>query len=151
MHPESGFRVAPINWKNDDDIIICRHYIIVNFFFQVFVFLLSSLVTPPSFMWISLIVLDLRKSLLIKGLTKNPEIRSNPCVRVKDIDRWKSFGYIFEEGDKAFKYVGVKKSFAVDELSFNIIIEGMNFYAKMLSHKNHLFVDKENLFENYMN
>ena len=32
MHPESGFRVAPINWKNDDDIIICRQYIIVNFF-----------------------------------------------------------------------------------------------------------------------
>ena len=150
MHPESGFRVAPISWKNDDDIIICRQYIIVNFF-SGFVFLLSSLVTPPSFMLISLLVLDLRKFLFIKRLTKNPEIRSTPCVRVKDIDRWKSCDYIFEEGDKAFKHFGAKKSFAVDDLSFNIIIEGMNFYAKMLSHQKHLFVDKENLFENYMN
>ena len=114
-------------------------------------FLLSSFVTPPSFMLIPLLVLDLRKFLLIKGLTKNPEIRSTPCVRVKDNDRWKSFDYIFEEGDKTFKHVGVRKSFAVDELYFNIIIEVMNFYAKMLSHKKYLFVEKENLFENYMN
>ena len=49
MHPESGFRVAPINWKNDDDIIICRHYIIVNFFFSGFCVSLVKLGYSPKF------------------------------------------------------------------------------------------------------
>ena len=55
-------------WNNHDGVIISRHNIIVNFF-DVFMFLLSSLVTDPSFMSISLLVLE-----LLQKLTRNSEI-----------------------------------------------------------------------------
>ena len=44
--------------ENDNDITVCRHDVIINFF-DVAVFLLSSLVTDPSFMSILLLVLEL--------------------------------------------------------------------------------------------
>ena len=47
-----------IKQKNDNDVTIYRHDIIVSFF-DVVLFLLSSLVTGPSFMSISLLVLEL--------------------------------------------------------------------------------------------
>ena len=33
-----------LNWQNDNDVTICRHDVIVNFFFDVILFFLSSLV-----------------------------------------------------------------------------------------------------------
>ena len=47
-----------INQENNNEVIICRHDVIANFF-NVFVLFLSSLVTGPSFMSISLLVLKL--------------------------------------------------------------------------------------------
>ena len=38
-----------------------------------------------------------------------------------------------------------------EELPFDIISEGMNFPTKTLSHKSNLFLNKENLLENYRN
>ena len=54
----SGFSKLAINWKNDNDVTICRNDVKVNFF-HVFLSLLSSLVTGPSFMSISSLVLEL--------------------------------------------------------------------------------------------
>ena len=61
LRPESSFRIAPklvINQKNDNDVTILWHDGIVNFF-DVVLFLLSILVTGPSFMSISSLVLEL--------------------------------------------------------------------------------------------
>ena len=46
------------NPKNDNDITVFRHDVIVKFF-DVVLFLLSGLVTGPSFMSISALVLEL--------------------------------------------------------------------------------------------
>ena len=46
------------NPKNDNDVTICRHNVIVSVI-DVVLFLLSSLVTGPSFMPISSLVLEL--------------------------------------------------------------------------------------------
>ena len=51
-----------INWEN---FIIYRHDITLNFFY-VALFLLSSLVTSPSFMLISSLVLELRQFIFIR-------------------------------------------------------------------------------------
>ena len=53
---ESGFRIAPINWKNDKDVTMCQYYVLTNFFHVLF--LLLSLVTDPSFMSVSSLVLE---------------------------------------------------------------------------------------------
>ena len=55
------------------NVIIRRHDVIVNFF-DVVVFLSSSLVTDPCFMPTSLLVLELRHFLFITDLTRNLEI-----------------------------------------------------------------------------
>ena len=47
-----------INWKNNNDVTIFRHDVIVKFF-DVVLFLLRSLVTSPSFMSVSSLVLEL--------------------------------------------------------------------------------------------
>ena len=47
-----------INWQNDNDVTICQNDVIV-IFFDVILFFLSSLVTGPSFMSISSLVLEL--------------------------------------------------------------------------------------------
>ena len=59
----SGIRVqdcskSTINRKSEDDVIICRHDVIVKFF-GVFVFFLLSLVAGPYFMSISPLLLEL--------------------------------------------------------------------------------------------
>ena len=41
-----------VNWKNDDDVTIFRHDVLIELF-NVVLFLLLSLVTNPSFMAIS--------------------------------------------------------------------------------------------------
>ena len=59
MGLESGFQIAP-NWKNGNDFTICWH----DFdFFDVVLFVLSSLVTGSSFMSISSLVLELQQFL----------------------------------------------------------------------------------------
>ena len=49
-----------------------------QFFFDVLLFLLSSLVTGSSFMSISLLVSELRQLLFTRDLTRNPEIENTP-------------------------------------------------------------------------
>ena len=64
-----GCKLA-INWKKDNDVTIYWHDI-VKFVFYLAVLLLSSLVTGPSFMSVSWLVMELWKFLFIKDL---PEI-----------------------------------------------------------------------------
>ena len=61
-----------INWKNDNDVTICWHHLIVTFF-DVALFLLSRLVTGPRFMTISALTLELWQFSFIKDW---PEIRN---------------------------------------------------------------------------
>ena len=83
MRPESGFRIAwnwAINWKNDNNVTLSRHYVIVNFFWRYFVSLVKfsywskfhiNIITGSGVMTIY----------FYKGLTRNPEIRNTP-VRI---------------------------------------------------------------------
>ena len=78
MHLEFSFWIAPnwpISWINNNAVKISWHDIIVNFF-DLFVFLLSSLVSGPSVMSITSLVLELGQSLFIRDLTINPEIEN---------------------------------------------------------------------------
>ena len=61
------------NLKNDNDVTIFRHDVNVNFF-DVVLFLLSSLVTGPSFMSISSLILELWQFSFIRDW---PEIRKS--------------------------------------------------------------------------
>ena len=63
-----------MNWKNDNDVPICRHDLIINFFWRCFVFLVKfsywskfhvNIITGSGVMTI----------FFCKGLTRNPEIR----------------------------------------------------------------------------
>ena len=78
---ESSFWIAP-NWpncsKNDNDVIICRHDIIVKFF--VYLFLLSSVVAGPSFMSVSSLVLGLWQFFLW-GIDQKSEDWKYPLLR----------------------------------------------------------------------
>ena len=65
-----------INWKNDNDIAICRHGVNVSFF-DLAVFLLLYLVTGPSFMSISLLFLELWFS-FIRYLPEIPKLEVPP-------------------------------------------------------------------------
>ena len=65
------------NPKNDNDVTIFRYDVIINFF-DVVLFLLSSLVTGPSFISIPSLVLELWQFSFYKGLTENPEIGNTP-------------------------------------------------------------------------
>ena len=56
-------------------------------FFDIVIFLLSSLVTGPSFMLISLLVLQLCQFSFNKGLTRNSEIRNTPFWVFPSIQR----------------------------------------------------------------
>ena len=74
----SGIRLlycSKINkiWKNANDITVFQHDVIVKFFWRCFIFF-SSLVTGPSFMSISPLVLELKKFSFIKDW---PEIRKS--------------------------------------------------------------------------
>ena len=70
---------------------------------------------------------------------------------IKSIDIWKTFDldYILEQGDNIFKEVGVYQPLAVDELPHDISIEDTHVSAEMLAHESNLFVEKDNLLENY--
>ena len=54
----SDYPKLAINWKNDNNVTTCRNDVIVNFF-DIVLFLLSSLVTGPSFMSLSSLFLEL--------------------------------------------------------------------------------------------
>ena len=62
MNSESPFSIVPNRpykyRENNNDVVICRHDDIINFF-DVVVFLLSNLGAGPSFMSIFLLMLDL--------------------------------------------------------------------------------------------
>ena len=60
-----------LNQKNDNDVLICWHNVIVNFFDVLF--LLSGWVIGPGFMSISSLLLELWQ-FFFKGLTRNLEI-----------------------------------------------------------------------------
>ena len=72
----TDFSKLAINRENDNDVTICRHDVIAVFFFffDVVLFLLSSLVTGPSFMSISSLVLELWQFSFIRDW---PEIRKS--------------------------------------------------------------------------
>ena len=78
MDYASGIRLPDssklaVNWKNGNDIAIMRHDVIINIF-DVVLFLLSSLVTGPTFMLISSLVLELWQFPFIRDW---PEIRKS--------------------------------------------------------------------------
>ena len=79
MNHASGIRLPDcsklaINLKNDNDFTIWRHDVIAKFFWSCR--FLSSLVTSPIFMSISLLVLELWQFLFIRDW---PEIRKYPA------------------------------------------------------------------------
>ena len=75
---------------------------------------------------------------------------------VKNINIWKSFDldYILEQGDKIFKQVcrlkGNYDYLAVDEPPLSIQLEGISLSVRRLALENHLFGDRNNLFENHI-
>ena len=76
MRPESGFRIAP-NWPKIKKMTMTSNFL------DVVLFLLSSLVTGPSFLSISSLVLELWLRIrdykgYDKGLTRILEIRNTP-------------------------------------------------------------------------
>ena len=78
MDYASGIRLPDcsklaVNWKNGNDIAILGHDVIINIF-DVVLFLLSSLVTGPTFMSISSLVLELWQFPFIRDW---PEIRKS--------------------------------------------------------------------------
>ena len=74
QNPASGDpSILAINRKSDSNIAIFRYDAIINFF-DVVLFLLSILVTGPTFMSMSLPVLEF----IYKGLTRNPEVGNSP-------------------------------------------------------------------------
>ena len=88
MRPESrlpDYSKLAINWKNDNDVTIFRHDVIVNSFELVF-FLLLNLVTGPSFMSISSLVLELGY-FFYKWLTRNQKTRYTSIWVLRNILR----------------------------------------------------------------
>ena len=73
------------NLKRDNDVTIFWHDVNVRFF-DVLLFVLSRLVTGPSFMSISSLVLELT-ILFYKGLTRNLEIGNTPVWFLPNIWR----------------------------------------------------------------
>ena len=67
MRPDSGFQIAPNwpNWKNSNEVTIFWHDVTIRFL-DVNLFLLSSLVTAPSFMSIPSLVHELWQFLFIR-------------------------------------------------------------------------------------
>ena len=75
MRPESDFRIAP-NWPSIRKMIMTSQFSDMTSptnFIDVVLFILTSLVTDPSFMSLSSLVLQLTIS-FYKGLTRNPKI-----------------------------------------------------------------------------
>ena len=74
-----------MNWKNDNDVTVFRHDVIVNFF-DVVLFLLWILVIGPSFMSISSLVLELWQFYFIRDW---PEIWKS---EIPPSEFWPIFG-----------------------------------------------------------
>ena len=80
-----------VNWKNDNDVTIFEMKSSSNFFDFVS-FLLSSLVTDPSFMSISSLVLELWQFLFIRDspeIQKSEKTSSEFCPIPGDWDVWR--------------------------------------------------------------
>ena len=95
MRLESGFRIPP-NWpktrKNENDVTIFRHVVIINFFWC-FLFLLSILFTGRSFMSISSLVLELWQ---LSSIRDWPEIQKWKylCLSFSQyLETWASYGH----------------------------------------------------------
>ena len=61
MRPESGFQISP-NWPQNGKMVMTSQFsdmTLSSYFFDVFLFLLSSLVSGPGFMSISSLVQEL--------------------------------------------------------------------------------------------
>ena len=90
-NPASRCSKLAINWKNDNNVTICRNGVIVNFF-NIALFLMSSLVTGLSFMSISSLILKFSKFNFIRDW---PEIRKSerPSTEFCPISReWEELG-----------------------------------------------------------
>ena len=70
---------------------------------------------------------------------------------VKRVGLWKSLDLdiILAQGDELFKSVRINKPLAVNELPLTFSFGGHDISCQRLSHETHLFVDIDNLFENY--
>ena len=69
---------------------------------------------------------------------------------VKRMGLWKSIDLnILAQGDELFKSVRINKPLAVDEFPLIFPFEGHDISCQRLSHESHIFVDIDNLFENY--
>ena len=69
---------------------------------------------------------------------------------VKKVSLWKPFDldYILENGDKAFKIVGITRALFMSELPHNMFIENYKIEVEMLQHFVELF-KQENIFEGH--
>ena len=90
MRPESGFRIA-INWKQDNDVTICWHDIIINFTWCCHVSLINfshwskfhvNIITGSGVMTIS----------IYKALTRNLEIGIPPPEFCPNSGDWGELG-----------------------------------------------------------
>ena len=80
MRPESGLQIAP-KWPQIGKMAMTSqfsHMTTSSNFFNVVLFLLSSLVSGPSFMPISSHGSGVMTVSFYKGLTRNPEIGNTP-------------------------------------------------------------------------
>ena len=70
---------------------------------------------------------------------------------VKRVGLWKSLDLdiILAQGDELFQSVRINEPLAVDELPLTFSFEGHDISCQRLCHESHLFVDIDNLFENY--
>ena len=68
---------SAMKWQNDNNVIICQHDVTINYF-NAIAFLFSCLDNGPSFISISSLVLQLRKFLFIRDLTRNLQIKISP-------------------------------------------------------------------------
>ena len=81
MRPESGFWISP-NWPKTGKTVMTSQFFDIRLslnFFDVALFLLSSLVTVPIFMSLSSLVLELWQFLFIRDW---PKIRKRDCPRL---------------------------------------------------------------------
>ena len=79
-----------VNWENRNGVTIFWHDVIVSFF-DIVLFVLSSLVTDPNFMYIDMYI-DITGSGVMTisfclGLTRNPETRNTPVWVLSNIWR----------------------------------------------------------------
>ena len=132
----SGIRVpncskSTINWKNDDSVIICRHDVIFRLFWHCHI---SSLITDPSFLSISLIVLDLWQFLFISDLTRNLKIGNTSTWVLSNIWRLWELGIPIGKLD-----IALLKKYGVES-----IIDGAD---QMVLHRNEVHGKKNWIFK----